>query len=69
MKISYMSICTILLATILFSIIGLSLPITINNINMLNANHWHGTFASYAVAILLFWASVYNIKMIKEEKQ
>ena len=38
---------------IICSIIGVSLPLTINAINGIGADHWYGTFASYAMSILL----------------
>jgi len=47
-----------------FSIIGFSLPKTINLINGLSETALYGQFASYAVAIILAWLFLYNYSFL-----
>jgi len=47
-----------------FSIIGFSLPKTINLINGLSETALYGQFASYSVAILLAWLFLYNYSFL-----
>ena len=54
-RISIIGIISIVLGLLVFSLIGVSLPKTINLINGFNEYAFYGYFASYAVSILLFW--------------
>jgi len=51
---------------IILSVVGMSLPPTINKLNNIPENSTYGFFVSYFVALLLFYTITYGIKTTKE---
>jgi len=63
-RLSTMRVILFILISCIFSLIGISLPKTINFINGLEEISFYGYFASYSISMLLFWLFTknYNFK-------
>lgn len=52
----------------IISLIGVSLPKTINYVNGLSETAFYGNFASYAVSVLLFWLFMKDYSLMTERE-
>jgi hypothetical protein len=67
-RLNIIGILSIILYSIIFAFIGISLPPTINFINGLDSGAFYGHFGSYYISILLFWIVTNEIKITKDSK-
>ncbi len=67
-RVNWISLFTIIMAAIIFGIIGIGLPDTINSINHFEEGTIYGYFASYFGLCLLFWIFFRDMKItVKRE--
>ena len=65
---SFLNVFIFILIAIIFSIIGISLPPTINFINGFERNAFYGNVASYTISMLLFWLFVRDYNLFSNKK-
>jgi hypothetical protein len=68
-KVSMLKLITLFMSASVFAIIGISLPPTINRINGLQTTAIYGYFASYIIAIVLFWYIMKDYSLWKKERK
>ena len=62
-RISIRGIFIILGSIFIMSMVGISLPQTINRLNNLNLNSYYGNFVSYSISILLFYLISFKVEI------
>ena len=67
-KFNWLGIVIIFGTAFMMSLIGLSLPDTINKLNGLDQGSLYGVWVSYVTAILLFWIITSDIKLTRKIK-
>lgn len=64
-KTNWAGMLYLLVGSVIFAIIGMALPNTINMINYLPIDSAYGTFVSYFTSCLLFWLFFRDVNLRK----
>lgn len=63
--INWWNMFIIFILAIIMSIVGMSLPLTINKINGLSPDAVYGIWVSYCISMILFWVIARQFKLTK----